>query len=107
MSMATEVQLRKSGKRDSAAIVNELCLYLPRRGKNIKKARKDLKTRLTIGGPSCRINEENAYPPYRVKKQKNRAIPVTLMSIKDKLKFSCNLLWITQLHNCAKCKKMS
>lgn len=40
ISMAAEVQLRKEGKRDSAAIVRELCQYSPRRGTTIKKARK-------------------------------------------------------------------
>lgn len=40
LSMATEVNLRKSGKRDSAAIVKELCAFSPRRGTRIKKARR-------------------------------------------------------------------
>ncbi|CAH2107308.1 unnamed protein product [Euphydryas editha] len=37
LSMATEVKLRQAGKRDSAAIVKELCLSSPQRGTNIKK----------------------------------------------------------------------
>ncbi|GBN38255.1 hypothetical protein AVEN_122360-1 [Araneus ventricosus] len=40
ISMAAEVQLRREGKRDSAAIVKELCDFSPRRGTTIKKARK-------------------------------------------------------------------
>lgn len=42
ISMANEMQLRQSGKRDSAAIVKELCLFSPRRGTQIKKARRCL-----------------------------------------------------------------
>ncbi|GBN34861.1 hypothetical protein AVEN_254851-1 [Araneus ventricosus] len=40
LSMATEVQLRREGKRDSSAIVQELCDFSPRKGTTIKKARK-------------------------------------------------------------------
>ncbi|GBN02209.1 hypothetical protein AVEN_15139-1 [Araneus ventricosus] len=39
ISMADEVQLRREGKRDSAAIVKELCDFSPRRGTTIKKKR--------------------------------------------------------------------
>ncbi|KAJ8873875.1 hypothetical protein PR048_024711 [Dryococelus australis] len=49
LSMATEVQLRKSGKRDSAAIVKELCVYSPRRCTNLKKAQKCLETSKPVG----------------------------------------------------------
>lgn len=49
ISMATETLLRQSGKRDSAAIVKELCLFSPRRGTNIKKARKIMATQRTDG----------------------------------------------------------
>lgn len=42
LSLATEVKLRQSGKRDSAAIVKELCLFSPKRGTEIKKVRKSL-----------------------------------------------------------------
>ncbi|GBN95110.1 hypothetical protein AVEN_203138-1 [Araneus ventricosus] len=38
--MAVEVQHHREGKRDSAAIVKELCDFTPRRGTTIKKARK-------------------------------------------------------------------
>ncbi|GBN48817.1 hypothetical protein AVEN_139937-1 [Araneus ventricosus] len=37
ISMAAEVQLLREGKRDSAAIVKELCDFTPKRGKTIKK----------------------------------------------------------------------
>ena len=40
LSKATEVVLRKAGKRDSASIVKELCFASPTRGTNLKKARK-------------------------------------------------------------------
>ncbi|GBO00744.1 hypothetical protein AVEN_120405-1 [Araneus ventricosus] len=36
---ATEIQLRKQGKRDSAAIIKELSAASPNRGTTIKKAR--------------------------------------------------------------------
>ncbi|GBM77805.1 hypothetical protein AVEN_142164-1 [Araneus ventricosus] len=36
--MAAEVQLRREGKRDLAAIVKELCKFSPRRGTTIKKS---------------------------------------------------------------------
>ncbi|GBN42597.1 hypothetical protein AVEN_102735-1 [Araneus ventricosus] len=38
ISMAAEVQIRREGKRDSAAIVKELCDFSPRRGTTIKKS---------------------------------------------------------------------
>ncbi|GBO00717.1 hypothetical protein AVEN_173619-1 [Araneus ventricosus] len=38
--MAAEVQLLREGKRDSAAIVKELCDFSPRRGTTTKKTRK-------------------------------------------------------------------
>lgn len=38
--MATQVNLRKDGKRDSNTIVKELCAFSPRRGTRIKKAQK-------------------------------------------------------------------
>ncbi|GBL73731.1 hypothetical protein AVEN_270418-1 [Araneus ventricosus] len=38
ISMAAEVQLRREGKRDSAAIVKELCDFSPRRGTTIEKS---------------------------------------------------------------------
>lgn len=38
--MATELNLRKEGKRDLAAIVKELCERSPKRGTSIKKVRK-------------------------------------------------------------------
>ncbi|GBO16606.1 hypothetical protein AVEN_146869-1 [Araneus ventricosus] len=40
ISMAAEVQLLREGKRDSAAIVKELCDFSPKRGTAIKKAGK-------------------------------------------------------------------
>ncbi|GBL88557.1 hypothetical protein AVEN_79717-1 [Araneus ventricosus] len=40
ISMAAEIQLRSEGKRDSAAIVKELCDFSPRRGTTIKNIRK-------------------------------------------------------------------
>ncbi|GBN57956.1 hypothetical protein AVEN_268672-1 [Araneus ventricosus] len=40
ISMADEVQLRREGKRDSAAIVKEFCDFSPKRGTTIRKARK-------------------------------------------------------------------
>lgn len=49
ISMATEVQLRKEGKKDSAAIVKELCLFSPRRGTVLKKARKYLESSKPVG----------------------------------------------------------
>ncbi|GBM12359.1 hypothetical protein AVEN_211549-1 [Araneus ventricosus] len=39
LSTATEIQLRKQGKRDSAAIIKELSAASPNRGTTIKKAR--------------------------------------------------------------------
>nr|CAD7447827.1 unnamed protein product [Timema bartmani] len=44
--MATEMKLRKEGKRDSAAIVKELCFASPKRGTTIKKGRKFLHQKL-------------------------------------------------------------
>ncbi|GBO13915.1 hypothetical protein AVEN_7696-1 [Araneus ventricosus] len=40
ISMDTEVQLLREGKKDSEAIVKELCDFSPKRGTTIKKARK-------------------------------------------------------------------
>ncbi|GBN09182.1 hypothetical protein AVEN_186924-1 [Araneus ventricosus] len=40
ISMAVEVQLHREGKRNSAAIVKELCDFSPRRGTTMKKASK-------------------------------------------------------------------
>lgn len=40
ISMVTEAQLRREGKRDSVAIVKELCLSSPKIGTSIKKVRK-------------------------------------------------------------------
>lgn len=49
IAMATEVKLRKDGKKDSAAIVKELCQFSPRRGTVIKKTRKSLETSKPLG----------------------------------------------------------
>jgi hypothetical protein len=46
--MANELQLRQSEKRDSAAIVNELGLYSPRRGTQIKKARRFIMIQMKV-----------------------------------------------------------
>lgn len=55
ISMANEIQLRQSGKRDSAAIVKELSLFSPRRGTEMKKARRCL-----INPKQCGLSNDQA-----------------------------------------------
>ncbi|KAG5865609.1 hypothetical protein JTB14_019352 [Gonioctena quinquepunctata] len=55
LSLATEMELRQSGKKDSAAIVYELCRFPLRRGNGLKEGRKRLGIPRQSGLPNDQV----------------------------------------------------